>query len=814
MRWHLLLISSVFCFTQTSTTPAQSVYEKPSKALIDIVDAPTMPTVSIDPHNRWLLLMDVPGLPPLAELAQRELRIAGSRISPQTRGQSRTRYLSGMTLKPLQGGEPRRVTGLPTPTRIGNVNWSPDGMLVSFTCTREVGGELTRIEPWMLQVDSATAKRVADISLNLTAGTPPHWLPDSSGIIAALVPAVPGQEPMRKSLPDGPVIQESLGRTAPARTYQDLLKDADDKALFDYYFTSQLARIDMDGTVSRIGIPQIYWYTSPSPSGQYLLVQTIHRPYSYRVPATRFPRKVEVWDIAGRVVHGLANLPLQEEVPMAFGSVPTGPRGVTWRADREATLVWVEALDDGDARKEAEFRDRVFQLDAPFKTKPVVLASLSTRYAGVTWGNDQVALIAERWWKNRMTRTWHVAPGEPSKEPQLFVERSYQDRYSDPGRPETRVNSAGRSVLFLGQNDSLFLIGSGASAAGDRPFLDKRPIGSPAADRLFQSEAPFHERPIRLVDLDDDGEAYRLITIRESVDRPPNYFLRDLKTGNIEPLTDFQNPTPQLAGCSKEMIKYKRNDGVELSATLYLPPGYESSQGPLPLLMWAYPREFKSKSDAGQISGSPHDFDLINHWSPMIFLALGYAVLDGPTMPIIGEGDEEPNDTYVQQLVASAQAAADEVVRRGVTNPGMIAIGGHSYGAFMTANLLAHSDIFAAGIARSGAYNRTLTPFGFQAEERSLWEAPEIYFAMSPFMHAHKVNEPILLIHGQLDNNSGTFPMQSERFFAALKGNGATVRLCMLPYESHGYRSRESLLHMLWEQEQLLEKYVRKSNKP
>jgi dipeptidyl aminopeptidase/acylaminoacyl peptidase len=652
------------------------------------------------------------------------------------------------------------------------------------------------------------------VSLNLTARTPPHWLPDSTGLVAAIVAEVFGQEPTRKSLPDGPTIQESLGRTAPARTYQDLLKDADDEALFDYYFTSQLARIDVDGAVTRIGDPQIHWQTSPSPSGEYLLVQTIHRPYSYRVPASRFPRKIEVWDVAGNVVQSLADLPLQEEVPMAFGSVPTGPRSVNWRADKKATLVWVEALDEGDARKDAELRDRVFQLGAPFKAEPAVLASLSTRYAGITWGTDKVALIEERWWRNRLTRTWCVSPGEPSTQPRLLVERSYQDRYSDPGRPETRTNAAGRSVLFLDRNDSIFLVGNGASAAGDRPFLDRRQIESPSAERLFQSEAPFFERPIRLLDLDDNGQPHRLITIRESVDRPPNYFLRDLKTGDIEQLTDFKHPTPQLAGFSKEMIKYKRDDGVELSATLYLPPGYEPSQGPLPLLMWAYPREFKSKSDAGQISGSPYDFDRINHWSPMIFLALGYAVLDGPTMPIIGEGDEEPNDTYVQQLVASAQAAADEVVRRGVTKPGMIAIGGHSYGAFMTANLLAHSDIFAAGIARSGAYNRTLTPFGFQAEERSVWEAPEIYFAMSPFMHADKVNEPILLIHGQLDNNSGTFPMQSERFFAALKGHGATARLCMLPYESHGYRSRESLLHMLWEQEQWLEKYVRKSNTP
>jgi dipeptidyl aminopeptidase/acylaminoacyl peptidase len=507
-------------------------------------------------------------------------------------------------------------------------------------------------------------------------------------------------------------------------------------------------------------------------------------------------------------VHQVADLPLQEEVPIAFGSVPTGPRAVGWRADAAATVTWSEALDGGDAGRDAEERDRVFMLAAPFDTEPQPLITLALRFGQITWGHDGLALVHEWWWKTRMRRTWTVQPEEPQATPVKLFERSWQDRYSDPGNPDMVRNAMGRWVMrTVGAGRSLLLIGDGASPQGDRPFLDRMHVDTHESQRLFHSEPPWYEKPIHL--LDDEGTL--LLTRRESVQEPPNYFVRNLEDGSLRQLTSFPHPTPQLAGIQKEMIRYARADGVELTATLYLPAEYGNSDGPLPLLMWAYPREYKSASDAGQVRKSPHAFDRAGWWSPLLWLTQGFAVLDDPTLPIVGEGEEEPNDTFREQLVSSAAAAVDEVVRRGVADPHRIAIGGHSYGAFMTANLLAHSDLFAAGIARSGAYNRTLTPFGFQAEERTLWPAPEVYFRMSPFMHAEKVDEPILLIHGDSDNNSGTYPMQSERYYNALKGLGATTRLVMLPHESHGYRARESILHMLWETNRWLEKYVTKA---
>ena len=781
-----------------------SPYRTPPQALVDLVDAPPTPGVTVDPTKEWMLLLKQPNLPPVAELAERELRLAGLRINPRVNGPTRTASLTGLELLRISDLSRREITGLPPEARIENQRWSPDGRRIAFTNTVENG-----IELWVAEVESGQARRILPGRLNLSARVTPRWLLDSRTLVVTLVPDERGPEPEASTVPTGPVIQENLGRTAPNRTYQDLLKNAHDERLFEHYLTSQIVKVTVDGEVTPLGAPGLVGRIEPSPDSRYLLVETIHRPFSYLVPANRFPRKLEVWDLDGHLVRQIADLPLREEIPISFDSVAAGPRDLDWRDDAPATLVWVEALDGGDARKEAQERDRVFLLAAPFSGDPVPLATLDFRFAGITWGDDNLALLYEFWWKTRKTRTWMLKPGSRNAKPELLFDLSSEDRYSDPGFAETRTNEWGRPVLLTAKGGrTIFMLGEGASPEGDRPFLDALDLTTQKTQRLFRSEAPFYEHPFRLM----DAAGKYLLVRRESVEQPPNYFIRDLDKKTLRQITSFPHPTPQLTGLQKELIRYKREDGVDLAATLYLPKGYKPSDGPLPTVMWAYPQEFKSADAAGQVTDSPYRFDRVSWASPVLWLMQGYAVLDNPTMPIIGEGDEEPNDTYVQQLVASAKAAVDELVRRGVADRRKIAIGGHSYGAFMTANLLAHSDLFAAGIAESGAYNRTLTPFGFQAEERDIWRAPETYIQMSPFMYADKVKTPILLIHGQADNNSGTDPIQSERFFNALKGNGATARLVFLPLEAHGYRGRESVLHGMAESYDWLEKYVR--NRP
>ena len=805
----MLFVFATLGFSGATALPAaeaqlEQVYMRPPEEIAEVVDAPWTPIISVSPDRANILILYRPGLPGIDEVSQPELRIAGIRINPRNYGPSRATYFDKLAVRPLEGGEERAVTGLPENPKINTTRWSPDGahiaMLLSFA---------DRIELWVVDVMKAEARRLIDNRVNDAYSNTLAWTPDAEAVLVTVVPDDHGEPPREPTVPTGPVIQQNLGRKAPARTYQDLLENAYDEAAFEHYTTVQLVRAGLDDTVTRLGAPGIIDGFSPSPDGRFVLVQTVRKPFSYTVPAWRFPLGIEVWDAEGKLLKTVAELPLADDVPVPFGSVRRGVRTVEWRSDADATLLLVEALDGGDAGVEAELRDRLSLLEAPFEAEARVLADIDHRYGGIYWGSDDLALISGWWWKTRNAKLWRVQPGVWDATPTVLMEYSFEDRYNDPGRPLLEPTARGTDVLVTANDGAtIFLAGDGAGPEGDRPFLDEMELNTRETQRLFRSQAPYYEKPVILL----DPEKRLLVTQREAKDIQPNYWIRDLKSGSESQVTSFPHPNPQFADVQKEMIRYARDDGVELTATLYLPAGYNAAEdGPLPMLMWAYPQEFKSASAAGQVTDSPHRFVRVTYWSPMLWLARGYAVLDDPAMPIVGEGDEEPNDTFVEQLVSSAKAAVDEVVRRGVADPERIVIGGHSYGAFMAANLLAHSDLFCAGIARSGAYNRTLTPFGFQAEERTVWQAPEIYFAMSPFMHADKVNEPILLIHGEADNNSGTFPLQSERFYGALKGLGATVRLCMLPHESHGYRARESILHMLWEMSEWMDRYAKEA---
>ena len=779
-------------------------YRMPPVEISALLDAQTTPDFSIDPNGRWMLVLSKPSLPPISELARPELRLAGMRIDPDANGLSRSGYYTGLTLKRISDGRERQIRGLPKGGRIGLPRWAPDGSRVAFTVRDGQG-----IRLWWAGVDSGVARQVSEIRLNGIFGAPFAWIPSGPGRVPSLiVRAVPeerGEVPEAPRVPQGPEIRENTGQLAPSRTWQDLLTGAHDETLFEYYATSRLVVIAPDGSERYVGAPGIIRRAEPAPGGCHLLVETLHQPFSYLVPHYRFPVRIEVWHLDGRPIRELVDAPLAENVPIAFDAVRDGPRSFRWRNDAEATVCWVEAQDGGDPAAETDIRDRVYTLSEPFDRAPALLQSLELRYAGVTWGDGAMALVTERWWKTRRTRTWRFAPDADSRDRVLLFDRCWEDRYGDPGTPVTTSNPAGRRVLLTGDSGRhLFLAGGGASPEGDFPFLDRFDLKTKSVERTWQCEPPYYEQPVRLMD-EADGV---LLTLQETAQRPPNVFLRTLETGNIRQLTEFPHPAPQLSKVRKEIIRYGRADGTGLNGTLYLPPEYSDDDGPLPLLMWAYPREYKSAGAAAQVTGSRYRFTRVTWTSPLPWLTQGYAVLDGPSMPIVEQDGVDANDSYVTQLVSSAEAAVEEVVRRGVADRDRIAIGGHSYGGFMAANLLAHSDLFKAGIARSGAYNRTLTPFGFQSEERTLWQAPEVYHAMSAFMHADKIKAPLLLIHGQADNNSGTFPMQSERLYNALKGHGATTRLVMLPHESHGYTARESVMHVFWEMTEWLARHL------
>jgi dipeptidyl aminopeptidase/acylaminoacyl peptidase len=793
--------------------PAQEIltYQLPPKAIVELVDTLPTPSVDVSPIDksgkRWLLIEPLSGLPSISDLAQPELRLAGLRFNPRTNGPSRGRYITSLRLKLLPGGAETAVTGIPSDAQIRFVAWAPDAGHISFVNTiNDVSNP--GLSLWIVDVSSGRAKQLPGIALNGIFGSPCEWTSDSTSLVCKTLLKNRGQSPVRADVPTGPVVQENLGRVTPGPTYQDLLKNPIDEKIFNYYATSQVELIHLDGTAKALGKPGVIQTASPSPDGHYVLIDERHPPYSYLLPYSFFPERVTVVDVASGGGRQVVDKPLEDTIPNVHDAVAPGPRDFDWRGDVPATLAYVEAGDGGDPRKDAAVRDTVFLLVAPFDGKATRLLDLPVRFRSITWGDSKLALVEEERWKDRKRIMLAVSPDKPGVSASLF-EGSFEDRYHDPGTPFTAMNASGKQVLQTAQNGSgIYLHARGASPEGDRPFVSVMSVTNGDRKKIWESTDKYYEFASAVL----TPEEPVLFVRRESPELQPNYYIRNLSTDTFTQVTQFPNPYGSATLPRKLVLKYKRADGVDLSANLYLPPGYKKEDGPLPALMEAYPTEYKTKSAAGQISGSPYEFPFLYWGSPIPFVTQGYAVLESATIPIVGEGQAEPNDTYVEQLVASAQAAIDEGVRLGVVDRNRVAVMGHSYGAFMTANLLAHSSLFKAGIARSGAYNRTLTPFGFQNEDRTYWQAPQVYYNMSPFSFADKIKAPILLIHGEADNNTGTFPIQSERLFSAIKGQGGTVRFVLLPLESHGYAGRESVLHMFWEMNQWMSTYVKNAS--
>jgi dipeptidyl aminopeptidase/acylaminoacyl peptidase len=762
-------------------------YEEPPAAIVEVLDAPRPPVVMFSGDDVWMLELSRPDLPSIAEIAAPRVQVAGLQLDPRTFGPAASSGYTGITVRPVGRFDrvERRSVALPDDPRVGDVTFAPDDRWVSFTHTASDGVEL-----WVFDVATAMPKRLVGPRLNATYGAPCSWLGDGTGLLCKIVPASLGPAPERDPTPTGPRVAENRGRVAPARTYQHLIEDAHDEALFEHYLTSEIVKVDLDGALTPVLPPDWYDEVTPSPDARWLLVERLARPWSTTVPISRFPRVIEARPVEGGAATPLALLPLADDVPVTFDSVRRGRRVFGWRPDQPATLWFVEAQDGGDAGVPAETRDRLSSLAAPFTGAPVPIVDTTLRFESVAWDADGVAFVTEAWWRTRQTRTLEVSA--PGAAPVVHWERSSQDRYADPGDPQYTRGPYGAWVLRRDRGD-LLLTGDGWSDDGMRPFYDRYDPVTRTSERIWRSEPGGVEQVVTVM-----SDPRRFVTRRQSATEPPNHHLREGRRST--PLTNFQDWAPAFAEVTKEVVTYTRADGVLLSATLYLPPGYDpATDGPLPTVFWAYPSEFKHRSDAGQVTASDATFSRPSGSSHLFFLLHGYAVVDDPSMPILGEGDDEPNDTFVEQLVAGAEAAVQTFVDRGVSDPERIVVGGHSYGAFMVAHLLAHTDLFAAGIGRSGAYNRTLTPFGFQGEERTFWQAPDTYLHLSPFTHAAKIDEPLLLIHGADDSNSGTFPIQSERLYDAIKGAGGTARWVVLPAEDHGYRARESVGHVLWE---------------
>ena len=800
MKTRLFLLAIILLLPAAAS--AQMSYKQPPKEIMDVLNAPAIPTTSVSPTHDKILLSEPLRYPPIAELSQPMLRIAGLRINPNTNGLHRQAYSLKMTVKNVSDGKEMPVD-LPAGAKLFGTQWAPDGKHIAVVNITPTGNQL-----WVIDTATGKASLIKGVMLNTTLGGI-GWEDDHT-ISAFLVPAKRGPAPAYEHLvPTEPSIQETSGKTAAIVTYEDLMKNPNDERLFEYYCTSQIALIDVSGKVRNIGVPAINDSADFSPDEKYVLVQRVERPFSYQFPYNRFPRKVEVWDMSGKVVSTVASSPLQDNLPN--GAVQTGPRSVGWIPVEPATLIWAEALDGGDPNKKVTPRDHLMTSAAPFSGAAKELLKVEQRYQGRAFGEkDGMMLFYDNNRDNQHRRVFMTDYRNPTNV-KLLSDLNTRDRYNELGQP---VTTSRRDGVILQSGDDIFLTGNGASPDGDRPFLRRMNLKTLEKTEIFRSSKEEYESFVAMGDL----ESGQFITRKESLNEPPNLYLRQAcPPGKIctmmayRPLTEFKDPTPQLRGITKQLVKYKRADGVDLSFTLYLPPGYKQGTR-LPAVVWAYPLEFTDNSTAGQVSGSTRRFTQIGGYSELFFALEGYAVLADATMPIVGD-PLTVNDTFVKQIVDSAQAAIDKGVEMGVVDRDRVGVGGHSYGAFMTANLLAHSRMFRAGIARSGAYNRTLTPFGFQSERRNFWEATKLYEDVSPFYYADKIKDPLLMTHGEEDDNTGTFPIQSERLYAALSGLGGTARLVMLPHEAHGYRAKETTEHVLYEMINWFDKYV-KNAKP
>ena len=797
----ILLAASILAFQSYLAIGQDDVgYKTAPKDITDMLLAKPTPGVSIDEKGEWMLFLQSSSYPSVEELAKPELRIAGLRINPENYSPSRQNFIKELTLKNIRTGKSFPITGLPTPLFAGNVSWSPDFSKIAFTQT----GKST-IDLYVITVATQKAVKINKRSLNtITGGI--DWLDNNSILYrSALKPATAA--PAKPLVPKGPAVQENYGNASPRPTFQDMIKSPHDEALFEFYATTQLVK-NTNGVETLIGKPAIYSSASVSPDKKYMLLRTVKKPFSYLVPWNGFLSELSITDSKGLLVKKMADLPSSETAPSGNDNVQMAPRAFEWRDDEPATLVWCEPLDSGMIKKPAPFRDVVYTLPAPFTGDKKELLKTSMRYSGITWGNASTALLTEGLRSKQVTQMHRLNPS--TGELYTLMSRNSTDAYSNPGNPVLKENQYGRDVLqMIGNGSSILMINNtGSSPKGDLPFLISYDLSNKKADTLWRCRKGYFETITRVLDADK----LSLITRRESKTEVPNYWRKELRLRIADrPLTEFTNPYPQLDGISKQKIKYKRADGVDLTGELLLPKNYNAAKdGPLPVFIWAYPAEFNSAADAGQIRGSENRFTLVNWGSPVFYVTQGYAVLNNAEMPIVATTkDKKPNDDFVDQLKMNAESAINKLSEMGVGDKNRMAVGGHSYGAFMTANLLAHTNLFKGGIARSGAYNRTLTPFGFQNEDRTYWQAPDLYNNMSPFSYANNIKTPILLIHGDADNNTGTYPIQSERLFNAIKGHGGTVKYVSLPFESHGYAGRENVLHMLAEQFEWLEKYVK-----
>jgi len=795
-----------------------SGYNKPPKNILDVMHAPSPPMPEVSPTQDTILLVSWQDYPPISRVATPFLRLAGVRVEPKNHSKHDTPGGYGITpcardFELVHVADRAQIhIALPGGACRGEPTWAADGKRFSF-----VNLAPDAVELWIGDAKTGKVRQVPGARLNPMFNDEMQWLPDQKTLLVKLVPKGMGAPPPEPIVPSGPSIQESEGEKGQSSTYEnrDTLGSKHDEDVFDYYAATQLALVDAaTGTITPVGKVANYESLDPAPDGKHILVTRIHKPYSYVTTYDRFPQEVEVWDVTDRAhvrAHTIASLPLTDRVPI--GGVPVGPRDFSWRATEQATLVWAEALDGGDWNVNVPARDKILVQKAPFDSPAVEITRTDQRYIGFSWGeNPSVALLNEYDHNRHWRKSYVIDVDEQQAKPRLLWDLSTDERYANPGFPVKRQLANGYWVLRQ-EGDWIYLAGVGASPDGDRPFLDRLDLKTLKSERLFRSDKSSYEQFLSFT----GSDTRTFLTWHQSPIDPPNAFERTLGQAIAAPageavfgstsveITHIPDPTPEVRAIKKRLVTYKRADGLDLSFTLYTPPGYKEGTR-VPTILYAYPLDYADASKAGQVAGSQETFTRLRQYR--LLLLAGYAIIDNASFPIVGD-PKKAYDTYLEQLVADAKAAVDEAVRLGVADPERIGVTGHSHGALMTVNLVAHSDLFRAGVATSGSYNKTLTPFGFQNERRSVWEATDVYLKVSPFFSADKLKTPLLIVHGAEDANPGTTPLQASKLYEAIRGNGGRTRLVLLPHEPHWYTAMESNEQLIYEMLRWFDKYVK-----
>ena len=793
----LLAFSMLLVYGKAQET---AVYQKPSKDISDLLLAPPTPTISVDGKAQYMLVMERSFYPTVEELGQPEFKIAGLRINPNNFSLSRQNFIKKLSLQNIVTGKNITLAGMPNNISALSPSWNPSENKIAF-----YNVTANAVDVWVIDIKTGTCSKINKSPVNIVLSSNIIWIDDAT-VLYKINTNNAAQMQKKPITPKGPTIQESIGKVAPSVTYQDLIKSPYDEYAFEFLASAQLVK-NKNGVETKIGSPAIISSLDLSPDRNYILTRTINKPFSYLVTVNGFASSINVIDINGKLIKTIADLPSSETTPSGYDNVQNVARAFDWKDDEPATITYAMPLDSGMMKKNIPSHDVVMALAAPFTGSPKELFKTSTRYIRTTWGDEHIALVTEML---RSKQQYKVSRYDASNNSlTTLYQGNMTDAYTNPGSPVTTKNKFNREVIATINKGQAILMNNttGASPKGDLPYIASFDLNTKTNNIIWRSAEDNFEMVMEVIDFNN----LKVITRRETEKEVPNYYIRSIKENNKIQITNFKNPYQSMEGVTKEKIKYKRKDGVDLTGDLYLPKGYDKTKdGPLPTLLWAYPREFTNAADASQIRGNQHKFTMLSWGSPIFYVTQGYAILDNAEMPIVAtSADKKPNDDFVNQLILNATAAIDKLVELGISDRNKIAVGGHSYGAFMTVNLLAHSNLFKAGIARSGAYNRTLTPFGFQNEERTFWQAKDLYLEMSPFAFADKIKTPLLMTHGEMDDNTGTFPINSERLYAAIKGHGGTVRFVYLPYEAHGYKGKENVLHLLWEQGRWLDKYLK-----